>query len=278
MRKVIYMVLVVAVLYAFVYYQNNDIQTTTIRVSDHQIPKSFEGFKIAHISDLHNKAFGNDQIKLLDEIKVLEPNVIVITGDLVDRRKFNLSTAMDFIEGAVKIAPVYYVSGNHEAWSGAYEDIVEKLNAFGVHIMDNRTESIESYNGDIIEFIGVADPDFQTTSYFEGTDASIMEKNLRELENEPVYQILLSHRPELFSLYARYNVNLTLSGHAHGGQFRLPFIGGVVAPDQGIFPEYTSGVYEKDGSKMVVSRGLGNSIIPIRLFNRPQIILIEFTD
>lgn len=274
MRKLLYIILIAAILYAFGYYQNNDLVVSKYKISGDQIPQAFDKFRIVHISDLHNKKFGEKQAKLLGEISSLSPDIIVVTGDLVDRRKYDLKRAMDFIEGALELAPVYFVSGNHEAWSGKYDEIAQTLEQAGVQILDDRSVVLEVAD-EAIELIGVSDPDFATSSYFEGTDSSNMEKNLKDLADASVYQILLSHRPELFNLYVSYNINLTLSGHAHGGQFRLPFIGGVIAPDQGMFPDYTSGIYEVEGSKMIVSRGLGNSIIPLRLFNRPEIVLIE---
>ena len=95
------------------------------------------------------------------------------------------------------------------------------------------------------------------------------------MEQETAYAILLSHRPELFETYAACGVDLVLSGHAHGGQFRLPFIGGLIAPNQGLFPKYDAGLFTDGNTNMIVSRGIGNSIIPIRFNNRPEIVLLE---
>ncbi|HKL42806.1 MAG TPA: metallophosphoesterase, partial [Clostridia bacterium] len=119
---------------------------------------------------------------------------------------------------------------------------------------------------EFIDIIGLKDPDFHTSND--------LEDQLMNLSEENNFQILLSHRPELINLYSKEKIDLIFSGHAHGGQFRLPFIGGIIAPDQGLFPEYTSGLYVKDKSTLIVSRGLGNSIIPLRLFNQPEIIVL----
>lgn len=257
----------------FFIWQNNNIVTTDITYSNPKIPIDFNGFTIVQISDLHNKSFGKDQKYLLNKIKYANPDIIVITGDLIDRRKYNLDTAMVFIEGAVDIAPVYYVSGNHEAWSGDYENIKRQLLDQGVNVLDDEKIDLTIDESEI-EIIGLSDPDFLTSSYMEGTDRSNLENKLKALSDDSIFQILLCHRPELFDIYVEEKVDLIFTGHAHGGQFRIPYLGGLVAPDQGLFPEYTSGIHKRDESSMLVNRGLGNSIIPIRIFNRPEIVKV----
>ena len=263
-------------------YENNSIQTTRQTYSNSKIPAEFDGFKIVQVSDLHNKNFGQDQKTLLSKVRTEKPDAIFITGDLVDRRKYNLETAMTFIKGAVQIAPVYYVSGNHEAWSGKYEEIRKQLINAGVHVMDDQIIALNKGDSSIA-LLGLSDPDFLTNEYLEGTNISQMKKTLFELSNSgntdsslntEAFRVLLSHRPELFELYADEKIDLVFSGHAHGGQFRIPFIGGLVAPDQGFFPKYTSGAYQLSDTTLIVSRGLGNSIIPLRVFNRPQIVVV----
>lgn len=257
----------------FCIWQNNAITTTQIDYVSAKIPEEFDGFRIVHISDLHNKQFGKNQERLLNKIYAVSPDIIVITGDLIDRRKYDLETAMVFIDGAMKIAPVYYVSGNHEAWSGDYENISENLRISGVQILDDTKATLIKGNGKI-EILGLSDPDFLTTSYLEGTNSSKLRGHLERLSDDSAFQILLCHRPELFDIYVNQNIDLIFSGHAHGGQVRIPFVGGLVAPDQGLFPKYTSGAYTQNQSTMIVSRGLGNSVIPIRIFNRPEIVVV----
>lgn len=274
-KKLIIAVFVIAMTMIFIVWQNNDIVTSQIEYRSSKLPLEFDGYKVAHISDLHNKKFGKDQEPLLKEIRKASPDIIVVTGDLIDRRRYNLETSMIFINGAVEIAPVYYVAGNHEAWSGEYRDIKSRLIEAGVEILDDR--KIEIKKGDSrIEILGLSDPAFLTNNQRKGTDSSSLERNLKDLADNSVFQILLSHRPELFSIYADENIDLTFSGHAHGGQIRIPFIGGLVAPGQGIFPEYTQGIHRKDKSSLVVSRGLGNSLFPIRIFNRPEVVAVTF--
>ncbi|HHX59522.1 MAG TPA: metallophosphoesterase [Epulopiscium sp.] len=267
------MVFTVAIIVLFCINQNNSITITKIDYENNKIPQEFEGYTIVHISDLHNKAFGKKQERLLKKIRRSSPDIIVITGDLIDRRNYDLDTAMIFAKGAIEIAPVYYVSGNHEAWSGDYENISKQLRNVGVHVLDDTKAEIVKGKG-TLEILGLSDPDFLTSSYIDGTNLSHLKETLINLGDDSVFQILLSHRPELFDLYAGENMDLIFSGHAHGGQVRLPFVGGLVAPDQGLFPKYTSGSYIQKKSTLIVSRGLGNSIIPLRLFNRPEIIVV----
>ncbi len=261
---------------AFCYWQNNSIVVSSHFYSNERIPSQFDGFKIVHISDLHNKKFGESQRRLLNKIEKANPDIIVITGDLIDRRRYNLEIAMEFINGAIKIAPIYYVPGNHEAWSGKYEHIRENLNMAGVNVLEDTSLNLQK-GDEAISIIGVRDPDFLTSSYMQGTEVSSLEETLKEYSKEDSFKILLSHRPELINLYSKYNLNLVFTGHAHGGQFRIPFVGGLVAPDQGFFPKYTSGCAKEGDTSMYISRGLGNSIVPIRIFNRPEIVLVTLS-
>lgn len=272
-KKRVIIILIIVITMIFIIWQNNDIVTNQIDYSSSKLPKEFNGYKIVHISDLHNKNFGDNQSRLLNKIKKTSPDIIVVTGDLIDRRKYDLETAMIFIKGAVGIASVYFVSGNHEAWSGEYENIKSDLIDEGVEVIDDR--KVEITKGDSnIEILGLSDPAFLTTSNRHGMNSSRLEDDLEKLSDDTVFQILLSHRPELFDIYAEQSIDIIFSGHAHGGQFRLPFSDGLFAPGQGFFPKYTSGIHIKDKSALVVSRGLGNSMMPIRIFNRPEIVLV----
>lgn len=257
----------------FCIWQNNSIVITKSDYFNEKIPSEFDDFTIVHISDLHNKKFGKNQTKILNKVKRVSPDIIVITGDLIDRRKYDLDIAMRFIKGIKDIAPVYYVSGNHEAWSGKYESIKQSLIAEKINVLDNAKAQIFK-DSSSINILGVSDPDFLTSSYIEGTKATEMTQKLNQWSEEENFKILLSHRPELFDLYCDNHMDLIFAGHAHGGQFRIPPLGGLIAPDQGMFPQFTSGSYYKNSSTMFVSRGLGNSIIPIRIFNRPEIVVV----
>ena len=257
-------------------WESNSIETTNIVYSNEKIPTEFNGMKIVQISDLHNKKFGAQQKRLLDKVEDASPDIILITGDLIDRRKTNVDVAMDFVKGATAMAPVYYISGNHEAWSGIYPELKEQLESLGVIIMDDTATELVR-DGASARIIGLADPDFFTTSYLEGTDSSHLRETLSLLADDDYFQILLSHRPELINIYADSGVDLVFSGHAHGGQLRLPFIGAIVAPDQGLFPKYTDGAYMLKATTMVVSRGLGNSVVPFRTFNRSEVVVVTLS-
>ncbi len=271
--KIIIWISIVIVFIAFCLWQNNSIVVSHFVYYNSRLPADFNNFKIVHISDLHNKMFGKEQAKLLNRIENLSPDLIIVTGDLIDRRRFDLDTAECFMRGAVKIAPTYYVSGNHEAWSGCYSQIKQRLDDLGVYIMDDTALDL-SIGSSTIQLLDLADPDFYTSNYLEETDISNLEAQLEQWSNSEEFKLLLTHRPELFDLYCEHKIDLIFAGHAHGGQVRLPLIGGLAAPDQGLFPKYTSGSYNKGSSTMYVSRGLGNSIVPIRIFNRPEIVAV----
>lgn len=256
---------------------NTALELNTYTITSEKLPEAFNGYRIAHISDLHNAEMGKDNEKLLSMLREAEPDIIAITGDLIDSRDTNIEIALHFAKEAVKIAPCYYVTGNHEARVSEYNDLKEGLNELGVIVLEDEKVEIKQY-GEKIVLLGVDDPSFQT-DYLHGDSVTVMRGNLQELKNEEyAYTVLLSHRPELFETYVESGVDLVLSGHAHGGQFRLPFVGGLVAPNQGLFPKYETGLYTCNSTNMLVSRGIGNSIIPFRFNNRPEVILIELAN
>ena len=255
---------------------NSALELNSYRIASNSLPKEFDGFRKAQDSDLHTAEMGKDKKKLISMLAEAAPDIIVITGDMIDSRNTKVDVALAFAEQAVKIAPCYYVTGNHEARVDEYSDLKDGLIELGVTVLeDAKTEMVCS--GESIVLVGVTDPSFET-DYLFGDDETVLNSKLNELiSEEDGYVILLSHRPELFDTYVENKVDLVFSGHAHGGQFRIPFIGGVVAPNQGVFPKYDAGIYSEGDTNMVVSRGVGNSIIPFRINNRPEVILIELT-
>lgn len=257
----------------FCIWQNNSIVITKSVYHNPQIPKEFDGYVIAQISDLHNKEFGSGQRPLLDRLESASPDLIVITGDLVDSRRYRLEPAMQFVNGAVKIAPVYYVSGNHESRLRQYPEIKSRLTDAGGHVLEDAAEK-RSIGNSSIELLGLQDPAFADSDDADGDHTAELAGHLARWSSPDTFQILLCHRPELFSFYVEHHMDLVFTGHAHGGQIRLPFVGGLVAPGQGIFPRYTSGSYTRGATTMVVSRGLGNSLFPVRVFNRPEIVVV----
>ena len=253
---------------------NTALELNTYTVSSEALPDVFDGYRIAHVSDLHNAEMGDGNKKLLAMLREAEPDMIAITGDLIDSRNTNIGVALAFAKEAVQIAPCYYVTGNHEARVSEYTELKAGLEAAGIVVLENERTEIE-LSGGTIAILGVVDPSFHT-DYLFGDSASVVSSTLAEISTEDDgFAVLLSHRPELLDTYVACGMDLTLSGHAHGGQFRLPFVGGLVAPNQGLFPKYDSGLYTEGSTNMVVSRGIGNSILPVRFNNRPEVILIE---
>ena len=276
-KKFIFLAVVAIVLVALVIWiawGNTALELNTYTISSSKLPQSFDEYRIALVSDLHNAEMGKDNEKLLTMLRDADPDMIAITGDLIDSRNTDIEVALQFVREAVKIAPCYYVTGNHEARISEYGELKAGMEAAGVVVLEDARTEI-SLEGEVITLIGVNDPSYQT-DYLFGDSETVMNAKLDELQTEnDGFTILLSHRPELFDTYADYDIDLILSGHAHGGQFRLPFIGGLVAPNQGLFPEYDAGIYTEDNTNMLVSRGVGNSILPFRINNRPEVILIE---
>ena len=264
---------ILLILIVWTAWGNAALELNTYTISSRGLPDAFDGYRIAQVSDLHNAEFGGGNQRLLDMLREAEPDMIAITGDLIDSRKTNIAVALAFAEEAVRIAPCYYVSGNHEARVPEYRELKAGLEAAGVTVLDDARVEIE-ISGKSITIIGVNDPSFLAD--YLTSDAAVMDRKLSELSSEDAgFAILLSHRPELFDTYAAHDMDLVLTGHAHGGQFRLPLIGGLIAPNQGLFPKYDDGLYSEGNTNMIVSRGLGNSIIPFRFNNRPEVVLIE---
>lgn len=267
--------IIIILIFIYLYFENNSIQITNIDIKDSNIPDSFYNFKIVHISDLHNKEFGKNQKNIINEIDKINPDIIVITGDIIDSYDTRVDIAAEFVHGISKIAPVYYVPGNHESrLLDAYSSLKTQMKSAGVHILENSRTNITIKN-DRINLIGISDPSFEYLRFLDDkTDEEIVSENLEKLTSGlNGYTILLTHRPELIETYASFNINLVFAGHAHGGQVRIPFVGGILAPNQGLFPKYTSGLHEIKNMKMVVSRGLGNSAFPFRINNRPEIVV-----
>ena len=256
--------LIVITLLLFCNFQNKHLETTHYTYEAEQLGVDLDGYRIVQISDLHNAKFGKNNQKLVDRIRECAPDMIVLTGDLVDSNHTNVDRAVQFVNEIVKICPVYYVTGNHEYWldTSEYENLMDGVASAGVIILDDQV--VEISRGDAkFRLVGLDEK-----SLADGTLEAL-------LSDEKELTVVLAHEPQYLARYAGTGVDLVLSGHAHGGQFRLPFVGGIVAPDQGFLPEYTAGEYYMNGTEMIVSRGLGNSVIPVRLFNYPEIVCVE---
>ena len=264
------MLLIFVALGAWILWENNCPELNYITVQSENLPNEFSGYRIAHVSDVHNADMVEDLIKLLKKAK---PDIIAITGDLVDSYNPDIPTALSLIKEAVDIAPCYYVKGNHDSAFLSDKEYWNQLSDMGVIILEDECVTLTK-DGAEITLIGINDPVIHQQS-LEKYPLHVDEMLSNLTENRTGFTLLLSHRPDFFAEYAKNRIDLTLTGHAHGGQFRIPFVGGLYAPGQGIFPEYDSGLYKKDSSQMIVSRGIGNSGFPFRFNNRPEIILVQ---
>lgn len=260
---------------SYLYYENNVLEVINYDIKSEKISKEFDGYLIAQISDFHNTSSVNLRNKLVEKLEKNSPNIIVITGDFLDAYNTNMDIGIEFIEKIEKIAPIYFVTGNHESRVKQYSDFEDKLKQLNVNILNN--ESITIKQGEaFIELIGLQDTSFYISKAMVPEKKNIVNEKISNLvHNNGIYKILLCHRPELFECYVKNNIDLVFTGHAHGGQFRIPFIGGVFAPNQGFLPKYTKGVYTQDSTNMVVSTGIGKSRIPFRINNRPELILVK---
>lgn len=265
---------ILIVIILFCNFQNKHLETTHYTYAAEKLGEDLDGYRIVQISDLHNAKFGKNNQKLVDRIRECEPDMIVLTGDLVDSNHTNVDRAVQFVDEIVKICPVYYVTGNHEYWLEAseYDELMSGLTRAGAVILDDQV--VEISRGDAkFRLVGLDDK-----SLADGTLWTLLNnaQNVAHEDSEKKeFTVVLAHEPQYLARYAGIGVDLVLSGHAHGGQFRLPFVGGIVAPDQGFLPEYTAGEYYMNGTEMIVSRGLGNSVVPVRLFNYPEIVCVE---
>ncbi len=262
-----------ALVFTVLNIDNYNIGVTEYTIKSNNLPASFDGFKIVQLSDLHNEDFGDGNQGLLNLIISQKPDIIIVTGDSIDSRRTDTEITLDFFKKLKDVAPVYLVIGNHELRVSTEEfyKLLDTSENMGINVLRNESVFIEK-ESDKIQIIGVDD-----VTYFSDTPDEykiILKENIEKTDDINTFSILLSHHPEVFDVYASTEVDLVFSGHAHGGQIRLPFgIGGVIAPEQYLFPKYDEGVFEKDGTTMIISRGLGNSILPLRINNPPELVV-----
>ena len=272
LRALITAVIILAVFIAAGLYNGLKIQKYTI-----DSEKIHNPVRIAHVSDLHSCGYGENQKDLINAITGQNPDIVVLTGDIFDDVLPDDKTE-EFLEGIAGKYPIYYVTGNHEYWSGEYAFSIKMdiLKNCGVQILSNEVQTIE-INGETINICGLNDPSSRTL--FPGNPLKFSEEAayVREISSNGAFTLLLSHRPEFFDLYTNLSFDLVLSGHAHGGQWRIPkILNGLYAPNQGLFPEYAGGLYEKENTSMIVSRGLSKESTKIpRFYNRPEIVIID---
>jgi len=265
----------------FVYYNNHGVMLTRY---EHKkgIPQGFGGFQILQISDLHGDLSFFKTKRMLRMIAKVNPDLIVVTGDCIDNIHIrNKKEVFHFLNLLHKKYQMVAVTGNHEYMHKECFEVLQELEEQGIFFLHN--ESIEIKRGDDrILLYGFDDPYEIYGGNVPAKYCTPGEEFIEFIRNKVVLNlneqtpiIFLSHRPEFFEEYCKAGADIVFSGHAHGGQWRLPMVKGVIAPDQGWFPQYTAGKYEKEGTTMYVSRGLGNSVVPLRLFNRPELVLVR---
>ncbi len=262
------------IILVYLYNENTSLKQTKYLVKSKKLPKSFNGYKIAHISDFHNTNSKRIKEKLIKSLVTIKPGIIVVTGDLIDSRRTNIQSAKKFFSRLTKIAPVYYVLGNHESRLYDVQKLINEVQGVGVNVLRNIRVTLTNQDENV-EIWGIDDPAFfvpleNACDIFKKTDEVLQ----TIVKDNNYYKILLIHRPELLDIYSKHGFDLVFTGHAHGGQICLPLIGGMMAPGQGLLPKYTKGIYKANNTQMVVSRGIGNSKFPFRFNNKPELVIV----
>jgi predicted MPP superfamily phosphohydrolase len=225
------------------------------------------------ISDLHSTIFGRDQSPLLEKIKKINPDLILLTGDIFDDVVPMTGTKL-LLNGISGSVPIYYVTGNHEYWSYNMQEIRSELRINGINILSDSYEKININDNEII-LAGIENPHKKYYEAPEYDQNAIMEEMFRKLDNIKAYKILMAHRPENIETYCKYSFDLVVSGHTHGGQVRIPYIlNGLYAPNQGFFPKYSGGLYRHKNLILIISRGLSVNLKLPRIFNPPELVVI----
>lgn len=241
---------------------NSKITITSYAITSTKIPETFDGYVIVQVSDLHNASFGKDQERLIKVIKAQNPDLIVLTGDMVGSWDAKYDHALVLIKEALKIAPVFIVDGNHDAREKTYPIQKQAMIDAGGLVLEDESMLITKQDSSI-NLIGLIER-FQV----EDRGIYVSDKII-----STSFNLLLGHHPNNFDDYVKLGVDVVLVGHAHGGQWRF-FGQGLYAPNEGILPKYTAGSFSKDSTTMIISRGLGESVLPLRLFNGPELVVI----
>jgi len=252
---------------------NTRIVTTGYELSFANLPAGFDGYRIVVLSDIHASQYGEDNARLLKMVGDAKPDMIAITGDLIDRHKIKpaekqLAVAETLASGLTQIAPVYFVTGNHDWGSGQLRTLMAILAENGVHVLRNEYTVLES-GGDRITLVGLDDPNGPA----DMIKPDGLMRRVRSLTGDG-FTILLEHRNYNLKRNSELRLDLVLSGHAHGGIIRLPFTDGLVGPQRDLFPTYTNGLYEMGGTSMLVSRGIGNNTGLLRFLNNPEVVVV----
>lgn len=276
------------ILIIFCLFQNYHLVVTNYSYENDKITDSLDGYRIVQISDLHNQFFGFGQKRLLSQIEKCEPDIIAVTGDVIDTNHTNYELAMEFFKGAAKIAPVYYITGNHELWldNERFSGFLSDIQNMGVHYIDDTVVDMKDYlligvgdstlrmgvDPDSFEYVEISDKGGENLLYPVGNNGTERDSSYRD-DNR--FKIMLAHEPSFHNVYQNCGMDLVFTGHYHGGQIIIPGKGGLISPDFEFFPELYEGMHEFGDTTMVISRGLGNSLAPVRINNYPEIVVVE---
>lgn len=263
--------IVIIMFFSFCYYQNNKIDLTKYEIESECVDKDI---KIVHFSDFHSKPFK----AVLGKTKMQNPDIICITGDYINDKCKNKDKMLEYGKELVKIAPVYYITGNHERRLDNFNELMNELKEIGFNVLLNSFAETEN-----ITILGLDENQADFSDYEARRNGTFKYKDMSnyftQLEKSDKFKLVLCHFPENFEglkemNYSQYDFDLQLSGHAHGGQWIMPFVGPLFAPGQGVLPKYARGTFG-NRPKLIISRGLGNSEFPLRLFNHPEIVIIN---
>lgn len=274
MEILITLMIIAALLY---YFYNYTFTVREIKVISPKIPKGFHGYRILHISDLHNSRYGEGNRKLIHKIIKLNPDVIFYTGDMIDKQSLGKDHFSMLIEGIAHKYPAYFADGNHEdeLTNEEKKEFISLLNNTGIRHLDDEMTFLEKEE-DKISLYGLSLPrEYLRNTYDENGKIGLCEEELEKRfgEIEGGFTMQLAHNPLYFTVYAQYGIDLTFSGHVHGGVVRLPIIGGLLSPDRTFFPLYSKGLYKEEDKKIVVSPGIGG--VKLRIFNRPTMYVVK---
>lgn len=271
----VFMVLLLTLIIYRIYVDANVIEISHYKIVSDKLNKEFDDFKIIQLSDLHSKSFGKNNKKLMNMINHENPDIIVLTGDMVSANERDFSVFYELIDNLSEKYPIYFITGNHEQGlpRKSQDEIKNYLRNKGVVVLDNESVTITKNNYSF-ELFGLW---YNKMYYSKKSGVSLTDERIINFIGKPKqdsFNLLLTHNPSNYEAYSKWGADLTLSGHIHGGMIRLPFIGAVFSPDEGFFPKYSAGLYESNNSKMIVSRGLGRGSRGFRLFNQPELVII----
>ncbi len=260
---------VLAVAAFFALWQRLTVSRFELSFAD--LPDAFDGFRIVQITDLHCERFGEGQRELCDKIASLEPDILVITGDMLDQDLLDPEPTRELCAAFAGKIPMYAVTGNHDLWvaRSEFRKLLDIYEEYGVTLLRGGAAEI-TRGGETIYLHGEDDP----AHWGSDTVGYLTENPISVTPVENAFNILLYHRANAFPALSSLGFDLVIAGHMHGGQVRLPFVGGLVSPTREYFPDYTAGLYAENGTQMIVGRGLGNAVSVPRDFNPPELVLI----